>query len=166
MVKNFFCRNSETKLVIVFLVVACLLLYFRKIEAQIFIGIVASIIAVYFGLLKQKIDHDRMFKELFESLNCRYNGDINDIFNELRRNPEKKIDDIKGNEVNLIIDYFNLCAEEYLWFSKGRIPKDVWKAWKIGINENLKIAQIKVLYIKEMESSSESYYGLDKELII
>jgi hypothetical protein len=164
LVKNLFCRNSETKLVIAFLVVACLFLYCRKIESQAFIGIVASIIAVYFGLLKQKIDHDRMFKELFESFNSRYNAEINDIFNDLRRNPEKQISDINKNGENLIIDYFNLCAEEYLWFTRGRIPKEVWKAWKIGIKANLKILQVKVLYDEEMKDSSESYYGLNKEL--
>ena len=105
-----------------------------------------------------------MFKDLFESFNTKYNGETNDIFNELVRNPEKRIEEIKPNGENIVIDYFNLCAEEYLWFSKGRIPKKVWDAWKCGIIANIKIPQVKVLYKKEIENSEQSFYGLVKEL--
>lgn len=143
-----------------------ILLYKEKIEGQIFAVIFASIVTAYYAFLKQKIENDRMFKDLFDSFNDKYNGTTNDIFNELRRNPEKKIEDICKNGENIVIDYFNLCAEEYLWYSKGRIPEKVWKAWKFGINQNLKLEQVKVIYKKEIDNSEESFYGLVKELNI
>jgi hypothetical protein len=66
----------------------------------------------------------------------------------------------------LIIDYFNLCSEEFLWFKRGRIPNDVWNAWKNGILVNLEIVQVKMLFEEEVNSNSKSisYYGLAKEL--
>ena len=31
-------------------------------------------------------------------------------------------------------DYFNLCAEEYYWYKKGRIDDTIWKSWQAGMN--------------------------------
>jgi hypothetical protein len=56
---------------------------------------------------------------------CRECSFLNIIFNE-------KIV-FTPNQRNLVIDYFNLCAEEFLWYKKNRIPNDVWSAWKSGI---------------------------------
>ncbi|MDP1763816.1 MAG: hypothetical protein Q8L07_07990 [Sediminibacterium sp.] len=160
-------NNLGSLIALIFLFATCFVLYTGKICIQVFAGIFASIVAIYYGYLKQKIEDDKMFKELFESFNGKYNGETNDIFNELRRNPERKIAEMnKENVENIIIDYFNLCAEEYLWYSKGRIPKKVWKAWKKGINDNIKLDQVKELYKKEIENSAVSFYGLAQELDI
>jgi hypothetical protein len=53
-----------------------------------------------------------------------------------------------------------------LWYKKKRLPNDVWKAWKAGIIENLKINQIKDLFDSETKSDTgkDSYYGLVEEL--
>lgn len=114
---------------------------------------------------KQKIENDNMFKSLFESFNKRYDNKLNDLLNELKLDNEKIIE-LQHND--LIIDYLNLCAEEYLWYKKGRITPDVWGAWKAGIIENLSIPQVKDIYLKETKTPNQrkSFYGLCEELKI
>jgi len=36
-----------------------------------------------------------------------------------------------------VINYLILCAEEYMWVKKGRIPTDIWANWKVGIKHHL-----------------------------
>lgn len=143
------------------------LLYTKILDGEVVAILFAAIATTYYSYLKQKIEDDKMFKELFVSFNEKYNGKTNDIFNELRNgsSAEGKVE-LSQKRVNIIIDYFNLCAEEYLWYSKGRVPKQVWKAWRCGMIENISIPQVKEIYKKEVESSGESYYGLVEELKI
>lgn len=127
------------------------------------IGIAGIIATVIFGNKKQQIKNDSMFKELFESFNKRYDNDFNDLLNELKLNSEKEL---STNEKQIIIGYFNLCSEEYLWYKKGRIPSDVWSAWKSGIKENLKISKVKDVFENEIRTPDgrNSFYGLVEEL--
>jgi hypothetical protein len=139
------------------------LLWGKQVEGTLALGIIGTIVSLYFGVLKYKMENDRMFNELFTTFNQRYNGKLNDLINELRLVPGKKL---SNDEEKLIIDYFNLCAEEYLWYSRNRIPEKVWQAWKAGILENLKIIQVNEVYLKETETENarKSYYGLAEEL--
>lgn len=138
-------------------------LFYNSVDSKDFLGIVLAIATIYFGVLKHRIENDKMFKELFESFNKKYDGTLNDLFNDLRRDPKMELD---AKHKNLIIDYFNLCAEEFLWFEKRRIPKKVWQAWKSGIKENLQLPKIRELYDQEIktEDSRKSFYGLVEEL--
>lgn len=164
--KKIIKKNKET-------IVATLLfffwgiLYFKtgKISSSDFLGIGGAIATIYFGLLKNRIEDDNIFKELFVSFNFRYSVEINDIFNELKNDSQRTL---TPKEKNQIIDYFNLCAEEFLWFEKGRIPQKVWQAWKSGIIANIKIEEVKKIYHLETHSKEgrESYYGLVEELNI
>jgi len=45
-----------------------------KMRPEMWIGVVGSLVATYFGLLKQWIDHDKMFKDLFIEFNTRFDG--------------------------------------------------------------------------------------------
>jgi len=135
----------------------------QLITKELFIGIIGSIATLYFGYLKYKIENDKVFIELFKTFNERYNSKINDLINELRR---KERDILTTDEEVLIIDYFNLCSEEYMWKTKNRIPERVWEAWKAGMLENLEIPLIKELFENEVKSKNGrlSYYGLAEEL--
>lgn len=126
-------------------------------------GAIVSIATIYYGNLKSRIENDILFKELFKSFNERYDKKFNDLINTLKFDESKNLE---PDDIILIIDYFNLCAEEFLWKTKDRIPKDVWKAWKAGIQENLKIRQVRELFEKETLTFSGqiSYYGLYNEL--
>lgn len=67
---------------------------------------------------------------------------------------------------NMIIDYFNMCAEQYLWYSKGLVSSQVWKAWKSGIIANLRIEIVNSYWLKEIDANNTdvSYYGLVEEI--
>jgi len=137
-----------------------------KFSATIIISLIVAFIPFFIGSFNYLIEDDRMFKGLFSEFNAKYGSEINDLLNEIRNKPERKLDN--DHDVNLTIDYFNLCAEEYLWKKKNRIPKEVWEAWKAGIEENLEIPQVGDLFLEEIKTDrrKKSYYGLDKEVFV
>lgn len=139
--------------------------YFDIINYAFLLGLFGSIATLYLGALKQRLENDRIFYDLFLEMNKRYDQNFNDLINELKLNNDKEIN---LQEKKIIIDYFNLCSEEYLWKSRGRIPNNVWKAWKSGILENLSIPQIKQIYLNEIQTQNgkDSFYGLVDELKI
>lgn len=156
-------KYSESLIFGLLFIVTIILNILNFINETLLLSIIGSLATIYFGILKLKIENDLLFKELFNSFNDRYDTRFNDLINELKIKTDKQI---KGKKRNIVIDYFNLCAEEYLWYSKKRIPNNVWKAWKSGILENLEISQIKEIYEQETLTSrgKTSYYGLYEEL--
>ncbi len=64
----------------------------------------------------------------------------------------------------MLIDYLNLCAEEYMWVLKGRIPEHIWDSWKNGIKEHYENLAIKEVFEDEMIKWKSSYYGFFDEL--
>ncbi|WP_222539518.1 hypothetical protein [Pedobacter polysacchareus] len=160
---KFLNKNSNTLLCGLLFLITILCYGFKFINGNAFIGTLASVATIYYGTLKLKIENDLIFKDLFKSFNERYDDQINDLINGLRLDESIELE---HDHKKLIIDYFNLCAEEFLWKRKGRIPNDVWIAWRAGIMENLKIKQIRELFEKETETKNgkASYYGLYEEL--
>ena len=140
--KNWVNRNLISIVTAILFIATILLFLFGKVRTELFFGIIGSIATIYLGVIKYKIENDNTFMNLFIHFNQRYNDKLNDIFNKYRYIEKEKIkkditkvkntesESLNVDEEKLIIDYFNLCAEEYLWRSKNRIPKNVWKAWK------------------------------------
>ncbi len=108
-------------------------------KPEIWLSVLGGYTAIYLGLLKQWMDHDKMFKELFLEFNQRFN-DLNESLNAIVGKKElsssktkeavvekEKLSSDKTKEA-VIQDYINLCAEEYLWYKTGRIDKEVWEA--------------------------------------
>jgi hypothetical protein len=97
-----------------------------------------------FGLYVSWISHKKakaeLFHELFTEFNSRYH-ELNSHLDKLIE-AEKNIDISNEKQVyklqreykNIIIDYLNLCAEEFMWKNKKYIDKEVWKSWQEGIN--------------------------------
>lgn len=112
-----------------------------------------------FLIQKQKLEETRLFKELFMEFTSRYDR-LND-----------KITDIKAEESpcqkqqiqKTLDDYFNLCAEEYLFYEEGRILDSVWAAWCRGMKEHLKAKPIGDYWQRAQRENS--YYGLTTEVI-
>lgn len=127
-------------------------------ETPIFVALIGAIITSYWSLSKQWLDQDQAFKDLFRDFNKRFDQ-LNEPLNEI----------VKGQfdsrtQDRIIQDYLNLCSEEYLWYKKGRIDKEVWKAWKAGILYYIDESKaIKAYFIKE-RLNNISYYGLFNEL--
>jgi hypothetical protein len=163
--------KQNTRLILIistFIVIVSLsiLSALKIINNSLLLGLIGLMATFYFGYLKNRIEDDKVFKELFDSFSTKYDGKMNDLLNELRNTQSKR--PLTIEEKNLVIDYFNLCAEEYLWKKKKRINDDVWDAWKAGIEDNLEISQIGSLFLEEIDAPrrKKSYYGLDQELSI
>jgi hypothetical protein len=132
-------------------------------DDKLLLGLLGTVATLYFGSIKNRIENDKLFKELFQGFNEKYDSRFNDLINELKNDKARVLEPF---EKNLIIDYLNLCSEEFLWRSKNRIPSKVWNAWKAGIKENLKIKQVEEIYFEETDTKNGkvSYYGLIEEL--
>lgn len=153
--------NLITSLVFLIVIV---LYYFDRLDEKILIAAIGSIATLYFGIMKYSMEYDKVFKELFQNFNERYDDKFNDLINDLRENDRE----LRDGEKNVIIDYLNLCAEEYLWYKRNRIPTNVWEAWKAGILENLKVNKVGEVYLNEISTiyGPKSFYGLVEELNI
>jgi len=133
---------------------------------EVFYAILATGISISIGYRHYKIENYKLFKELFTEFNEKYdtkfNNELSKIHNQYMVNPNYQLTE---NDNQLVIDYINLCAEEYLWYTKGRIDESVWKNWENGMKFYLNIEPIKKCFINE-ESQKDSYYGLFSRLNI
>lgn len=161
-ITNFLSRYKYSILLFIGVLVTFIFMENKEIDDKIYYSIVGALITLYIGLTQYQLNNDKIFKELFNSFNQKYDEEFNDLINELSNNESKRV--LNQKEKALIIDYLNLSAEEYLWYKKGRIPKDVWTAWKNGIKANLKIDEVHEVASQEYNKFKNSYYGLFEEL--
>jgi hypothetical protein len=123
-------------------------------------AVVAGFAAFIFFLYKQHLDETRLFMDLFKQFNERYdklNGGLIKILEGPREGS------LQLNDRKVLFDYFNLCAEEYLYSCSGYIDPKVWEAWRKGMQDYAEFPLIRALWVKELES--DSYYGLTIGLI-
>ncbi len=121
------------------------------------IALIASLTGVYLSVLyffqKQNLEELKTFKELFVEFNARYdrlNNELNNIDNE-------------ENYKAILDDYFNLCAEEYLFYKKGLIVTEVWHSWCKGMQIHLKKPRVSEYW--EDAQKEDSFYGLTTAII-
>ncbi|OJY92116.1 MAG: hypothetical protein BGP13_08085 [Sphingobacteriales bacterium 40-81] len=113
-----------------------------------------------------KLKMIKMFKELFIAFNQRYDERFNNILNDIDAKTQlQEAYILTESEKNLVVDYLNLCAEEYLWYKKQRIDKSAWLSWENGMIYYLKIRPIKEIVERE-KKQKDSYYGLFDKLKI
>ncbi|PWT83862.1 MAG: hypothetical protein C5B58_05800 [Acidobacteria bacterium] len=125
---------------------------------QEFAGIGAGILAFAFGIQKQHVEEMKLFKELFERFNARYDElheQLNCIYLRSQREPDSEF---ALEELATLFKYFNLCGEEYFYFHQGFIDPGVWIAWENGMEFFRRSAKIKKLWGQEL--CNNSYYGL------
>ena len=117
-------------------------------------------ISIAFSLRQYRIENDKMFKELFimynEKYDTKFNNCLNEIDKEVSKDSSYKLSEIQKP---IIIDYLNLCAEEYLWYRKGRIDTLAWNSWERGMKYYLNISAIKKV-IQNEQKQKDSYYGI------
>jgi len=113
----------------------------------------ATLSALYF-LQKQKLEELKTFREIFEACNERYR-EMNEKLDQIMAITKGSLDE---NEQKTLNEYFNLCAEEYLYFSRGYIFPEVWRAWYNGMKYYLENPRIRKFW--DTESSTDSHYGL------
>jgi len=130
------------------------------------IGFVGGIISYKFNKnsiehfkQNEKIENDRMMKELFTEFNQRYDR-LNNKLENVSNLSMKKWKSLKSKKrlkyEAVVIDFFNICAEEYHWHSEGRINGNIWASWSKGMNDiynNSKVIQ----NLWEQECKNEGY---------
>lgn len=144
--KNKFKKLIYDNLWILILVTPFALLTNKEIE------IISIILGIFYFLNQQKMAEEQFFQQCFKDFNHRYDL-LNDNLSEL-------IDtNIVPQQSHQIVDYFNLCAEEYLLYQKGYIPNEIWLSWTNGMGVYWKNKNIRDLW--KLEKKSNSYYGFD-----
>ncbi len=135
--------------------------FYKLIDDQLLVGLAGFAISALVGFFKQSTEDNKLTLNLIDKFNEAYTSDINDLFHSLEYNLNN-LTQLNFEQKNIIIDYMNLSAEEFLWFRRGLIPPVVWKSWKNGINYNLGLTGAKEVVLDEMKKSSRgSYYGLN-----
>jgi hypothetical protein len=103
--------------------------------------------------LTQHLQETRLFTELFQRFNARYD-ELNQRLNAI---VDVGDEEISHDDRQVLMDYFNLCAEEYLYFKAGYIDVSVWKSWTRGMKMYADVPAIRKLWEEELRS--DSYYG-------
>ena len=158
---NWLKRNIDIILINVLTLVVILFLYYNvNIAKEILAAIFGIGISLSLGTLQYKIENDKVFNQLFKEFNNKYDKKFNDKLNEIDNSYNTNNDYIiRNKDIPLIIDYLNFCSEEYLWYTKGRIPKNVWKSWENGMLYFLNLEPINKI-IQTQKNQKNSYYGL------
>lgn len=127
---------------------------------ELLLSITGAIAAFTHFLYSQHNHNTERFIELFREFNVRYDHLNNDL-NALLLNDDTALLSFKDRQ--LLYDYFNLCAEEYLYFKAGYIDANVWQAWLRGMGYFASNSEIRNLWENELKSGS--YYGFTLSLI-
>ncbi|MBC7557132.1 MAG: hypothetical protein H7195_09260 [Chryseobacterium sp.] len=164
MEKNSFKKYSDLYIINSLTTVLGIIFYLVDKKPEIPIAIFATGISISFGFRQYKIENDKMFKELFLMFNEKYDRKFNDRLNKI---DEKTIEnseyELSWKESQLVIDYLNLCAEKYLWYTKDRIDEVAWLSWEKGMKYYLEINPIKKC-VQKQKNQKDSYYGLFEKL--
>lgn len=119
---------------------------------EVFLSIAVAFAGITHFLYSQHVENTRLFTDLFREFTCRYDK-LNDNLNALINNRK---DDLGDEDRALLYDYFNLCAEEFLFYNAGYIDKLVWTAWFHGME--IFFADPRVAELWKVEEKSNSYY--------
>lgn len=149
----------EVGIIAISLIIGFITYCFVK-EAEVILAFIGGGISLSLGIRQYRIENDSIFKELFKEFNNRYNSEFNDALNNIDRyckssgnEPDKEIKE------GLIIDYLNFCSEEYLWYTRNRIPKSVWQSWENGMVYFINLKPINEIALQQKDQMT-SFYGL------
>jgi hypothetical protein len=135
---------------------------FINILPSLILGGFALLATIWFSRAAGKREHHKILKELFTEFNTRYSK-LNEklyFFVENNKNSEVLINKKDVATRDDVIDYFNLCAEQYFWYKRGRLDENLWMSWNTGMNYWYKQECIKKLWKEEIKNKDGklSYY--------
>ncbi len=136
--------------VIVILFLCTYIFYLR--DKEMLIPLLTLVFGVFYFLHQQNLEKARFFKELVTEFNRRYDTQNNKLLGILENS--KPLDQKQRQD---LIDYFNLCAEEYLFYEAGYIDHRVWDAWYNGMKQFGRDHRVSELWQQEIQTNS--YYG-------
>lgn len=121
---------------------------------ELLLSALGAIAAFVHFLYAQHNSNTERFIALFKEFNTRYDQ-LNAHLNHITKQPE--LEPLTEQDMDHLYDYFNLCAEEYMFYRAGYIDERVWSAWKNGMHYFLCNAKIAAVWDSELKQ--ESYYG-------
>ena len=116
--------------------------------------VIGGILSIAYFLQKQKLEELRLFREIFKECNERYDR-MNEALAKIVLTGDEKL---TPEERETVVDYLNLCGEEYLYFKRGYIEPSVWQAWQNGMKAILSSPRLREVWEKEKQTGS--YYDL------
>jgi hypothetical protein len=128
-----------------------------SIDVKLLVTLLGTFLPLFYFLQKQRLEEIRLFREIFEECNGRYDN-MNEKLNTIVDAPNPNNKSLASEELMILNDYFNLCGEEYLYYCQGYIFPSVWKAWYKGMQYYIENPRIADVWAEERKS--ESYYGL------
>jgi hypothetical protein len=151
-------RSGYPYVFLVLVVVFNTIIYYLAPEAKsldMYIAATGGTAGFVHFLYTQHNQNTQLFVSLFKEFNSRYdllNGKLNNIVN-------KTDDELSSDDKIVLFDYFNLCAEEYLFYKAGYIDKEVWHSWLAGMKHFTKNTSILSLWESDLKEGS--YYGFN-----
>jgi hypothetical protein len=140
-------------LLAVFAIIVIWLSFSTSLTLESLAALVALPLGLSYFLLKQQLEETRLFQELFQDFNMRY-GKMNEDLSRMLGRSEP----LTQQECAQLSDYFNLCAEECLYYARGYIPPKVWEAWLNGMKVYFEDERIREFWCHD--ATSQSHYGL------
>jgi hypothetical protein len=137
-------------------VISLILSIFGLIKSELLFGMIGGAVSFAHFTQKQKLEETNLFRQLFDGFNDRYNK-MNERLGQIHSGDTSA--QLLPSEEDKLIEYFNLCAEEFLYYRRGYIPSDVWFSWCNGMKWYYANPRIKALWDKELKL--ESFYGLE-----
>jgi len=133
---------------------------FLKELAPLIISVTAIGLTYFYQRHTKKLANDKMMKELFTEFNIRYDK-INNRLDKISKLSivvweAEKNENQKSLIYNDVIDFFNICAEEYYWYKERRLDAKIWNAWHKGMNDIFNRSKI-IQKIWEEECENEGY---------
>ena len=115
----------------------------------------------------KKLADDRMLKELFTEFNVRYD-ELNNLIDKISKLSKETWEGLEANEKltyeSTVIDFFNICAEEYYWHNEGRINGGIWESWHKGMNDIYNRSEIiQNLWEEECKNDGYKSYYISKK---
>ena len=158
-----FDLRDRTKFHVVF-GVGCLAVFMLSLALSCFLGVKDSLtitiplltaVGGFTGFLYARhAQETQLFRELFRDFNARYDK-LNKRLNEIRDRPKGQL--LEDTDHGVLFDYFNLCAEEYLYADAGYIDLSVWRAWQNGMCYFDQDPEIHDFWLLELQQNS--FYG-------
>lgn len=127
---------------------------FKRLDWRVFIPVIGALFAAVYTVQKHQLEEGRLFAELFRDFNRRYD----EIHKRLMLiYQDGDTGDLCEVDSETLIKYFNLCAEEFLYYKSGYIFPEVWMAWHNGMKFYCQRSRIRHIWAKELET--DSCYG-------
>jgi hypothetical protein len=123
--------------------------------------LLAAVAGITTFLYAQHAQELRLFRELFREFNARY-ATLNDRLNEIRSRPSDP--PLQDPDRRVLSEYFDLCAEEYMYATAGHFDSRVWCAWVEGMRHFDEHPRIREFWEDEL-NKQKSYYGFTLDCI-